>query len=279
MTYLMNFFLQTVAVPCVLCLPGPCGQYRCNGTCTTPDPYIIPISFSNLTLSPGYQAPPSNQSTLPSNDGQYDSLTSNWFQPSTYYITVEAITASGRRITASSNGVTIDTSPPILVTPIEHFDVSFSSTEPVRFQGNNNTISARWMFRDEQSSIIENMWAIGSSPFATDVQPFTSVGLSNAANVSGLTLLNNVTYYISVVVRNGAGLTTNVTSTGVTFIATQLNVTMLSTLVNVEFTEALTFTDTNGERFMVRKTDRDFRASVSWEGVERDIEDLCKLVL
>ena len=91
--------------------------------------------------------------------------------------------------------------------------------------------------------------------------------------------MNNVTYYISVVVRNGAGLTTNVTSTGVTFIASQLNVTMLSTLVNVEFTEALTFTDTNGERFMVRKTDRDFRASVSWEGVGRDIEDLCKLVL
>lgn len=261
-------------MPCFPCLPGPCEDYSCDPNCTITDPYIITLTFPNLTLSPGYPAPP-NQSD-PSALAAFTS--SEWFQPATYYVTVAAITASGKRVTSTSNGVTIDVSPPVLTSSIEHFDVSFSTKEPVRFQGNNNTISARWRFDDQQSGIVGHMWAIGTAPFGTNVQDYLSVGLSTEVVAADLTLRHNVTYYVSVVARNGVGLVANVTSEGVTYIATVLNETLLRTLVNVEFTELLTFTDENGVMSRVSRTDRDFRASVSWEGVGQDIEDICKYI-
>ena len=144
------------------------------------------------------------------------------------------------------------------------------------FQGNNNTISAQWRFEDRESGIAAHSWAIGTEPFATDIQDFVNVGLANGATATGLSLIHNTTYYITVVARNGAGLVANVTSEGVTYIATELNVTLLRTLVDVEFTELLMFTDERGEVFSVRRTDRDFRASVSWTGVGQDIRDICK---
>ena len=57
----------------------------------------------------------------------------------------------------------------------------------------------------------ENFWAIGTSPGATDVQNFTSIGL----NVAGINnkldgiLQNDQTYYASFVCSNGAGLNTS----------------------------------------------------------------------
>ncbi len=205
-------------------------------------------------------------------------LQSRWFQPASYYVTIETITASGSRVTSSSNGVTIDATPPEVTTPIQNFDLSFSEREPVRFQGSNDTISARWGFQDEQSDVIEYMWAVGTSPYGGDIQEYISVGIAGEAVLRGLTLIHNTTYYVSVLARNGAGLVANVTSTeGVTYIATELNVTLLGRLVNVEFTELLEFTDAvTGEGYMVRRTDRDSHAGVQWEGVGTDIEDLCK---
>ena len=184
---------------------------------------------------------------------------------------MEAVTASGNRVLSSSNGVTIDTSPPVLVSPIQHFDVSFSDADPVRFQGNNSTISARWTFHDEQSFVTEYMWAIGTVPFGTDTQPFTSVGLEGGATTTNLVLMHNTTYYVSVVARNGAGLVNNVTSDGITYIQTELNETLLNRIVDVGFTRIQTFGNET-----VREIDRDFYASVRWEGVGGDIEDICE---
>lgn len=108
------------------------------------------------------------------------------------------------------------------------------------------------------------------------MQGYESVGLSQQARAADLELVHNVTYYVSVLAENGAGLVANVTSDGVTYIATQLNETLLRTLVNVEFTEMLDFVDERGEGFSIRRVDRDFHSGVSWEGVGRDIEDIGK---
>ncbi len=166
-----------------------------------------------------------------------------------------------------------------MTTPIQNFDVLFSDREQVRFQGSNDTISARWGFQDEQSDVIGYRWAIGTSPYGVDIQDYVVVGIADSAIAGGLSLVHNVTYYVSVLARNGAGLVANVTSTdGVTYIATELNVTLLDTLVNVEFTELLEFTDpVTGEDYAVRRSDRDTHAGVQWAGVGSDIEDLCKL--
>lgn len=206
------------------------------------------------------------------------SLLSDHFQPSVYYITIEAITASGRHITSSSNGVTIDTTPPEVVSPIEHFDVSFSTVIPTRFQGNNNTISARWLFRDLQSGIVEYLWAIGTRPFSTDVQSFESVGIATEAVNSNLSsvLQPNTTYYVTVVAINGAGVSSNATSGGITYVATELNRTELETLVRVEFTEVLSVVGEDGTQLDILRTEREDRASISWEGVTEDVEQICE---
>ena len=206
------------------------------------------------------------------------SLLSDHFQPSVYYITVEAITASGQHITSSSNGVIIDTTPPEVVSSIEHFDVSFSTVIPTRFQGNNNTISARWLFRDLQSGIVEYLWAIGTRPFSMDVQNFESVGIATEAVKSNLSsvLQPNTTYYVTVIAINGAGVSSNATSGGITYVATELNRTELEALVRVEFTEVLSVAGENGIRLDILRTEREDRASVSWEGVAEDVEQTCE---
>ena len=171
----------------------------------------------------------------------------------------------------------MDTSPPVLVSPVVNFDYSFSRSQPVRFQGNNSTIAASWRFRDEQSFVIDYSWAIGTTPFSTDVQDFVTVGTSTEGVASNLTLVHNTTYFVTVAATNGAGLTSTATGVGVTYLATELNVTLLDTLVDVEFVRLVTFADQNGVVTSVRVTDDERRASVTWVGVTQDIEDLCKL--
>ena len=174
--------------------------------------------------------------------------------------------------------MTIDTSPPVLVAPIEQFDVDFSTEETTIFQGNNDTISARWFFLDPQSGIVEYLWAIGSYPYGEDVQGLVSVGsATRATNSSLLGILEaNTTYYVTVVAVNGAGLRSSATSEGITYVIMELNITQLELLIEIEFVEAFIFT-LNGTVSEVLRTVRDNRASIMWAGVSEDIEEICKL--
>ena len=268
---------------------GPCPYHGCETNCTDIDPYEILISFNNLTLYPGYIVD-HNQTLVPGREIELNSqntlntmlsaLTSH-FQPAVYYVTIEAITASGKHVSTTSSGVTIDTTPPEIVSPIEHFDVSFSTTESTSFQGNDSVIAARWSFRDLQSNVVEYLWAIGSSPFAVDIQNFESVGLSTEATNQSLfgILEHNTTYYVTVVAINGAELRSNASSSGITYIATELNVTELETFVIVESIEVLRIGGVNETAEEILRTDRDDRAAIEWEGVGEDVLEICKLML
>ena len=252
------------------------------------DPYTISINFRDLILDDGYYSDIEQSlgsgGSLPlhlTNENAANILSNtltDHFQPPVYYITVEVITASGKRFSASSNGVTVDTSPPVLVAPIEQFDVDFSTEVPTVYQGNNDTISARWAFQDPQSGIVEYLWAIGSYPYGEDVQGFVSVGTTTQATNSSLLgiLENNTTYYVTVVAVNGAGSRSNATSEGIMYVATELNITELELLVEIEFAEAFTFIS-NDQVSEILRTVRDDRASILWTGVSEDIEEICKL--
>ena len=64
--------------------------------------------------------------------------------------------------------------------------------------------------------MVETWWAIGSTPGGADVQPLVSIGTAAFAmnkSLEGL-LLENQTYYVTLVSVNGAGLTTTNTSQG-----------------------------------------------------------------
>ena len=273
------------------CGNGPCAEYGCESNCTDTDPYTIPLTFRDLNLDDGYYSDVDR--SLVGSGGQLplhltneiaENVLSNpltdHFQPPVYYITVEAVTASGKRFSSSSNGVVIDTSPPELVGAIDHYDVAFSTVEPTIFQGNNDTISASWAFRDPQSGIVEYLWAIGSSPYGDDIQQPVSVGAATRATNSNLLglLEANTTYYITVITVNGAGLRANITSGGITYIESELNITLLELIFEVEFAEVLTFlvNDTVNE---VLRTVREDRASILWAGVSEDIEEICKFAL
>lgn len=249
------------------------------------DPYILNFTLHNLTLSPGYHT---NQSDASSGDFEFEnsntantllSLFTDHFQPASYFITVQAITASGRYITATSNGVVIDISPPEPIAPIDHFDVSFSNVQPVDFQASNDTISVRWAFRDLESGIIDYKWAIGTAPNITDIQRFISVGTSLEASNSGLrgVLEHNMTYYVTVVATNGAGLSTYVTSEGVTYSASVLNFTALEEVVTIEFVRSLVVGGEGGEGEEVLVVEQEDRAAIMWDGVSEDVEDICEL--
>lgn len=259
-------------------------DYACLPSCTDVDPYIVPFTLSNLTLSSGYYINQSDDLTTdPFNNGySLSSYFTSHFQPAVYYMSVRAITASGQDIVGVSNGITIDITPPQLIGSIEHFDVEFSPTQPTEYQGNNHTVTAKWQFVDLESGIIDYNWAIGSYPGGDDIQAYVSVGLATSAANTSLEgyLIHNATYYVSVRATNGALLVKEVTSSGITYIATELNSSALELIVEVSHVEVFQFPADSSSDVApnVLRTDRTDSAAVSWKNVSSDVSQICKYI-
>lgn len=81
-----------------------------------------------------------------------------------------------------------------------------------------NEISGNWtVFADTNSDISAYWYAVGTSIGATDIVNWTDNGLATSFTQTGLTLVLNTTYYVSVKAVNGAGLESAVvTSNGQT---------------------------------------------------------------
>lgn len=74
----------------------------------------------------------------------------------------------------------------------------------------NNTLSANWTTAmDLNSGILRYEYAIGTTPGATDVAGWTSIGKVNAVSVTGLSLLHNQIYFVTVRALNLAQLPSN----------------------------------------------------------------------
>jgi hypothetical protein len=128
-----------------------------------------------------------------------------------YFVTVRATNGAGLTINATSDGVTVDTSGPVAGT------VRDGTAADIDLQASTTTIQANWLgFTDAQSGIAGYEWAVGTTPGGAQIQAFTGVGLATNASNASLGLANGVTYYITVRATNGAGLTVNATSDGVT---------------------------------------------------------------
>lgn len=172
-------------------------------------------------------------------------------QPSMYYIIVEATTASGQTIYTSSNGILIDITPPVQSVPIHLYDVEFSLTQSSSYQGNNHTISATWGFQDLESGIVSYSWSIGTKPYGQEIQEYVSVGMQTHATNSSLQglLLHNETYYVTVKAVNGAGLSSVVTSSGITHLSIELNETELNN--GIIITSSKVVLDTNNRSLYI----------------------------
>ncbi|MBI3183425.1 MAG: hypothetical protein HYZ28_14905, partial [Myxococcales bacterium] len=128
-----------------------------------------------------------------------------------YYVTVRATNGAGLVTLLSSDGVTVDTSGPPLS------QVNDGSGADIDFQTSVTAIDANWAgASDPESGTVKYEWAIGTSAGGTEVQGFVDVALSTSVSATGLTLTSGAKYYVTVRATNGAGLTTVVTSDGVT---------------------------------------------------------------
>ncbi|XP_063408922.1 uncharacterized protein LOC134692402 [Mytilus trossulus] len=75
-----------------------------------------------------------------------------------------------------------------------------------------SSIHASWQFVDEESPIVEYLWAIGYKEGSTEIQRYTSVGLNTFANNNNITLAHTSQVHITVVSINGAGLSSVATA-------------------------------------------------------------------
>ncbi|XP_066299088.1 uncharacterized protein [Branchiostoma lanceolatum] len=191
---------REVAKPCIPC-SARCDVLGCDPDCDEDQTYVHQVRLTGLHLSPVLSVQDSNTTVQ-----------------AVYYLTVRAVAGSGRAAIASSNGIYIDVTPPVIEN-LFHVDLSWSADEPTSYQGDNSTIAVYWEAYDTESEVVECQWAIGTSPGEMDVQNFTSVGpdqnLVYSERLEGK-LSNRQTYYVTVRLVNGAGLVSEKTTSGVT---------------------------------------------------------------
>ena len=121
----------------------------------------------------------------------------------------------------SSNGVTIDTTPP------KPSEVTFSSSEwrfnpktGIYYSSTASGIHVSWRdFEERESEVWYYKWAIGTTKCGTQLQPFINIGLTTRANTSrsNLQFRPGVPYYVTVMARNRADLVSRACSTPVLF--------------------------------------------------------------
>lgn len=74
------------------------------------------------------------------------------------------------------------------------------------FSSQLSTLHASWTCSDPESGIAKYEYAIGTSPGAEDILPYTSAGTATEVTRTGLPLVDGGTYYFSIRATNGVGL-------------------------------------------------------------------------
>ena len=115
----------------------------------------------------------------------------------TYYFAVKARNKAGLWSSiGTSDGITCDGTPP--TTPVVIDDGAYTADA--------SKLHAAWSSNDPESGIVEFQYAVGTIAGAANTIGWTSVGTDTELNLTGLSLAQNVTYYISVKARNGSGM-------------------------------------------------------------------------
>jgi hypothetical protein len=124
----------------------------------------------------------------------------------TYYCRVFSVDNAGNigPFSASSDGITVDTTAP----------TDFTVEDDGDYTTSNTTLHATWTSAtDDVSGVAEYQYEIGTSTASGNVVSWTTAGTAGTVTRKNLALQNGVTYYITVRARNGANLWTNLTVT------------------------------------------------------------------
>ena len=129
----------------------------------------------------------------------------------TYYSTVFVWNWAGLNASASSDGFTIDLTPPVIV----YIRDGPKGMGDLKTQQSRTFLQANWDAYDTDSGIEEYLVAIGSTPLSSDIIDYKPAGQEKEWIANNLNLQSGTTYYFSVMALNGAGLSASKSSDGV----------------------------------------------------------------
>ena len=113
----------------------------------------------------------------------------------TYYLSIRAADNVGNVSTiVTSDGITVDTDVPIISSVIEG-----SSTADIDYQNSDTTLIIVWAGSDAASGIAQYEYALGTAATASNTVAWTSAGMATADTLTGLSLIEDSTYYLSLI--------------------------------------------------------------------------------
>jgi len=129
-----------------------------------------------------------------------------------FRVMVQAVNPLGQSTTAMTNGVIVDWSPPVVGAVVAGPDAASGVHAPV--QANTGSLTIGWnAIVEGETPLISVEVAIGSRPLGSDVSSRTPIGnpdthgrVGSTVTVSGLSLVDGQSYFVSVFATNGAGL-------------------------------------------------------------------------
>lgn len=233
------------------------------------------VSGSNQTFgavrSVAVDAAAAGRRRLDDGDGEVDqsiAAPSHLISGYSYAIDIRAVNEAGNTATASSPGLTVDTTPPLhgsvfdgaVVASALPGNFSAKNTETpqsatggcwgvscghdMNFTASLTSLSANWGgFEDVESGVVSYQACFGTAPGECDVVPLTDVGLSTQFLVTGLELEHAAAYFATVVADNAAHLSSAVSSNGVVVDITPPSLSYVSDGLGGADVDAQSFTD------------------------------------
>lgn len=132
-----------------------------------------------------------------------------------YFVTVRATNEAGYSAIASSNGIQVDSTPPVSGSVI---DTDGRELEDIDYQPDGTYIYASWDgFEDEESGIVRYRWCAGTAKGTCDIIPETDLGdVTNLVERQiSPALATGMVVFVTVSAFNGAGGVTRESSNGV----------------------------------------------------------------
>ena len=135
----------------------------------------------------------------------------------TYRVGIEVLNAVGLQAVNWTNGVVIDSTPPVVN------NLKFT------FDPKNDSLKAEWTVNDKQSGVKSVAWGLGTTPEDNDIKNFTVVSLlTTSVIISDVPLKLGKTYFLRLFAINKAGLSTTTSSNGVVIDRTAPNPGIIS---------------------------------------------------
>jgi hypothetical protein len=169
-------------------------------------------TFVGFGTQPGIQDVAGYQAVLPYQTS-YTLTNVTLSQGLRYFATVKCTNRVGLRNSVSSNGITIDSTPPLL----SYVNDGDNAYQDAKFIGLGPFVTANWKFTDSESPVIDYVVSIHQVTSGVRVYgPSQILGNKRHANIAlrGDELKHGQIYAFKVTARNGAGLNTTGVSNG-----------------------------------------------------------------